>query len=238
MLFRSQSSAAVARLRAAELAIAQQRLSDCIVRAPIPTTSDPDNQPEYVVSERLVSEGSLLRPGTEVFRLVFGRTLKLRLSVPEVYATSVQPGQKVDVFTTSGTESIPGSVAKVAPSVDRATRTFMVEVYVSNIQGNLKPGGFAKANIRIAEAEQAITVPAASVYSLAGVHKIFVIEEGLAKEYQVVLGEQSTEWVEITKPRIPVGAMVITSGQRMLSDGDFVQIRKPESENSSSEDPS
>lgn len=224
----AQSSAAVARLRAADLAIAQQRLSDCQVRAPIPSIDDPEYEAEYVVSERLVSEGSLLRPGTEVFRLVFGRTLKLRLSVPETYATSIEVGQRVDVFPSSIDKPLTGKIAKVSPAVDRATRTFMVEVYVSNPAGTLKPGGFAKASIRIAESERAVTVPMSSVYSLAGVQKIFVIQNGIAKEYVVTIGEQAKEWVEISSPSIPVGAMVVTSGQRVLSDGVPVKVRSTE----------
>ena len=227
----AQSSAAVARLRAADLAIAQQRLNDCQVRAPIPSINDPEHEAEYVVSERLVSEGSLLRPGTEVFRLVFGRTLKLRLSVPETYATSVEVGQRVDVFPSSIEKPLSGKVAKVSPAVDRATRTFMVEVYVSNSAGTLKPGGFAKASIRIAESEQAVTVPMSSVYSLAGVQKIFVIQNGMANEYVVSIGEQGKEWVEISSPSIPVGAMVVTSGQRLLSDGVPVKVRSAEPKN-------
>jgi RND family efflux transporter MFP subunit len=226
----AQSSAAVARLRAADLAIAQQRLADCQVRAPVPSLNDPEHEPEYIVSERLVSEGSLLRPGTEVFRMVFGRTLKLRLSVPEIHTASVRVGQRVDVYPSSIEQPLAGTVAKVAPSVDRATRTFMVEVYVVNTSGMLKPGGFAKASIRIAESEQAVTVPMTSLYSLAGVQKIFVVQDDTAREVQVVLGEQSKEWVEIAQPPIPVGAMVITSGQRLLSDGVRIQIRATESD--------
>lgn len=241
----AQSSAAVARLRAADLAIAEQRLADCQVRVPVPSLTDPEVEPEYIVSERLVSEGSLLRPGTEVFRLVFGRTLKLRLSVPEMHAASVQPGQRVDVYPSSMDKPLPGTVAKVAPSVDRATRTFMVEVYVSNALGSLKPGGFAKASIRIAESERAVTVPTSSVYSLAGVQKVFVLDDGVVKEHQVVLGEQTKDWVEITQPSLPVGALVATSGQRLLSDGVSVKVRVAEdhrdeepSPKPTSEDPS
>jgi RND family efflux transporter MFP subunit len=224
----AQSSAAVARLRAADLAIAQQRLADCQMRAPVPSLTDPKVEPEYIVSDRLVSEGSLLRPGTEVFRLVFGRTLKLRLSVPEIHASSVQPGQRVDVYPRSMDQPLSGTVAKVSPTVDRATRTFMVEVYVSNALGSLKPGGFAKASIRVAESDRAVTVPTSSVYSLAGVQKVFILDDGVVKERQVVLGEQTKDWVEITQPSLPVGALVATSGQRLLSDGISVKVRVAE----------
>jgi len=57
------------------------------------------------------------------------------------------------------------------------------------------------------------------VYSLAGIHKIFLDDEGRAKEEHVVLGEQGKDWVEILSPELAANQQVITSGQRMLSDG-------------------
>jgi len=219
------SAAATSRLRAADLEIAKQRLADCILRAPHPTILDPTGSIEYLVSERLVSEGTLLRPGTEVFRLVLGKTLKLRLAVPESHASSVAVGQTVRVFPSSTEQTLLGRVARVSPAVDRSTRTFLVEVEVSNEKGLCKPGGFAKASILVGVTERATTVPASSVYSFAGIQKIFVLEDDRVREHHVRLGEQSQEWVEIVSPALPSKAHVVTSGQRLLSEGSTVSVR-------------
>jgi RND family efflux transporter MFP subunit len=218
-LLMAQAAAATARLRSADLAIAKQRLIDCQIRVPVPTLSDREQNHLYTVSERMVSEGTLLRPGTEVFRLVLGNTLKLRLSVPESQSSKVEVGQTVSISTTSLNEPRSGRVSKISPSIDRSTRTFIVEVTVPNEDRRCKPGSFAKAKILVGEAEPTMTIPMSGLYSLAGVNKIFLIEEGKAKEYQVTLGAQSKDWVEIATPLISQQAKVVTSGQRMLSDG-------------------
>ena len=101
----------------------------------------------------------------------------------------------------------------------------MVEVDVPNSSGRLKSGGFAKARILIGATQNAVCVPLASVYSLAGIQKIFVLENGVAREHHETLGEQTNEWAEVIKPKIPLGSRVITSGQRMLSDGVQVMER-------------
>lgn len=217
-LLMAQSAAATARLRAADLAIAKQRLIDCQILVPNPTLSDRSGDHIYTVSERLVSEGTLLRPGTELFRLVLGSTLKLRLSVPEIHTSKIEVGQTVMVSTSSHDVPRPGHVAKISPSVDRATRTFIVEVQMPNEDRRCKPGSFAKAKILVGSPETAQTIPLAGLYSLAGVNKLFLFEEGVAREYPVQLGQQTKDWVEIVSPRLPEGARVITSGQRMLSD--------------------
>lgn len=219
----ANSAAATARLRNAELAIANQRRRDIVISAPTPTTSG--NQ-TYSISERLVSEGTLVRPGTEVFRLVLGRTLKLKLSVPESHSGDVVVGQTVEVLTGSSLKPTIGSVARIGPAIDRSTRTFIVEVDVPNETGLLKPGGFAKARILMSQDENATTIPLAGLYSFAGIHKIFLLRDGTAHEIKVTLGEQSNDWVEIASPPLPGDSVVITSGQRLLSDGILISVRE------------
>ncbi len=227
-LLMAQSAAATARLRNAELAIAQQKLQDTKIRVPNPSLYANDSDQYYSVTERLVSEGTLLRAGTELFKVVLGKTLKLRLAVPEAFSNRVAVGQQVEVETFSADAPVIGTVARISPSVDRVTRTFQVEVELANLDGTLKPGGFAKARILTAVDEKATTVPSTGVYSFAGIQKIFLDDQGVAREVQVTLGEQQHGWVEIASPTLPDKASVITSGQRLLSDGMPITIRTPE----------
>lgn len=215
----ANAAAATARLRAADLEIAKQRLADCEIRVPVPTLHEEPDEQFYTISERLVTEGTLLRPGTEVFKLVLGKSLKLRLSVPESNASKIADGQKVLVSIASSSQEEHGVVTNISPSIERNTRTFQVEVTVPNDSGLCKPGGFAKAQILVGQTETANTVPPSSLYSLAGIQKIFLIENGIAKEVRVTLGEQTNEWIEIASPSLPSNARVATSGQRLLSDG-------------------
>ncbi len=226
----AKSAAAMVRLKNADLAIAQQKLADTQILAPSPTLYANEADQFYRVSQRLVSEGTMLRVGTEVMKIVLGDTLKLRLAVPEAYGNAVQVGQKVDVMTSANDRPSEGTVARISPSVDRSTRTFLVEVEVPNRDGALKPGGFAKAKISIAVNERATTIPLAGLYSFAGINKLFLIEQGVAREVHVTVGEQTDNWVEITSPPLPADAIVITSGQRMLSEGKPVTIREIEAE--------
>ena len=112
------------------------------------------------------------------------------------------------------------------PAIDRSTRTFIVEVEVPNATGLLKPGGFAKARILISQDENATTIHLAGLYSFAGIHKVFLVRNGTAQEIKVTLGEQSNDWVEIASPTLPSDSVVITSGQRLLSDGIPISVRE------------
>lgn len=224
-LLLASSSAATARLKAAELEIAKKRLADCQIMVPFPSNVLREEDGFYTVSERLVSEGSLLRPGTEVFRIVLGKSLKLKLSVPQIYADLVRVGQSVAISVDSYESRFRGAIQRISPAIDRSNRTLAIEVDVPNPDGRLKAGSFAKASISIGKSSDSICVPQESISSFAGIQKIFLIQDDVAKEVKVTLGERSSDWVEITSPKIEKGAQVVTSGQRMLSNDMPVRTR-------------
>ena len=226
-LLLANSAAANARLKAADLAIAMQRLKDCQICVPNPTLTESDMPALYTVSERMVSEGTHVRPSSVVFRIVLGRTLKLRLSIPEVHASSLAIDQRVQITTSASSEFQWGRVAKISPAIDRATRTFIVEVEVPNEDGKSKPGSFAKAKILIGRSDNAITIPLAGLYSSAGINKIFLADADSAREIRVTLGDQSGEWIEIASPALPANSRVVTTGQRLLADGTRISERNP-----------
>ena len=216
------------KLKQSALAVAQQQLVDSQVRAPTPTQSVPGstNGVGYSVTSRTVSEGSFVRPGTEICKLVITETLKLRVPVPEAYSAEVQLGQKVNVMLAAFPAPFAGMVTRINPAVDAASRTFEVEIQVPNPNGQLKPGSFAKVHILSRMDAQSITVPLSALVNFAGVNKIFVAENGRAKEVQITTGVQTNEWVEITTPRINRGAQVITSGQTLLAAESPISIRE------------
>ena len=216
------------RMKQTTLAMAQQQLADTKVRSPTPTApmlGFPDGV-LYAVSRRNVSEGTLVQPGTEICKLVIYQTLKLQLPIPERFSSEIQVGQKVDVHTAAVAAPRTGTVTRINPAVEPATRTFVVEVQVPNPEGTLKPGSFAKAAILTRVDPEAVTVPLGALVNFAGINKIFLAHNGQASTVPVTLGVQSTEWVEISKPALPRDATVITSGQTVLAEGTPVTVRE------------
>jgi len=226
-LLLARAGLATIKARQAALAIAQQQLADCNVLAPVPQQNLPGprgTQP-YVMTRRTIAEGTFVRVGDEVCRLVIDGTLKLRLSVPERHSAEIVDGQHVQVYTAASSEPFSGTVTMINPAVDRQTRTFQVEVQILNDRPGLKPGGFAKAVIEVSEDLEARTVPLSAMVRYAGVIKLFLAENGQAREVQFVPGVQTSEWVEVAQPKIPRDAMIITSGQHHLAEGAAIHVR-------------
>ena len=226
-LLTAETDLATIQMQQVGLEVAREQLANTKVSAPVPSVSVPGiDQVKYVVSQRSVSEGTLVRPGTEIFRVVINQILKLRAPVPERFSSEIKLQQQVNVFAATSATPYVGTVTRIYPTVEPATRTFQVEIQVPNPNGELKPGSFAKAAILTRVDPEATTVPLSAVIQFAGITKIFLDENGRAKEVPVTLGTQTTDWVEITKPQLPRGAQVITSGQSVIADGTEVNVRE------------
>jgi len=210
------------------LSIAKQQLLDTIVRVPEPSLPVPgvEHGASYAITSRAVAEGSYVMPGADVFKIVIESPLKFRGRVPERKSSEVRLGQKAEIYTAAYPRSFPGEVTRINPSIDPQTRTFEVEILVPNTQSELKPGGFAKTAILTEVDERTPTVPLEAPVQVAGVTKIFLVEDGHAKEVQVTLGVQGSDWVEIATPKLPADAQVVTSGQTAIADRSAVAVRE------------
>jgi membrane fusion protein (multidrug efflux system) len=75
-----------------------------------------------------------------------------------------------------------GEVTRVSPAVDVESRTALLEARVPNREGLLKPGLFARGVIALRKDTGVAFVPEAAVSYFAGITKVFVIEDGTARE--------------------------------------------------------
>ncbi|MBX3411930.1 MAG: efflux RND transporter periplasmic adaptor subunit [Pirellulales bacterium] len=228
----TEATIASARLRAATLASAQERLDDTSIYAPDLPTLAPDGSVvvDYVVAERMVAEGEMVRafPSRDMFRLVVDHPLKVRARVSERNLAAIREGQtlklKIDAYPS---DLFDGKIVRVYPTIDRASRTFQIEAIVPNEDRRLKPGVFAKGGVLTELDENAPTVPLDAVVTFAGVTKVFVVRDNKAYAVEVQLGETGEGWIEI-KGDFDPESTVVTSGQTKLADGTPVRIREPE----------
>jgi multidrug efflux pump subunit AcrA (membrane-fusion protein) len=222
------------RLKAA-LEDAEERLRETQLRAPIPddwaawsaVVGAAANPVRYSVAAKMVHKGAHVSPMrvNNAFRLVTDHVLKLRVSVPEKYSPEVHTGQAVGVRVEAYPNTVfPGVVARVFPTVDPESRTFVTEIEVPNCSRRLKAGGFANAEVLVRTDEAVLTVPPEAVVSFAGVTKLFVVEADLVKAVEVEVGAREKDWVEV-RGAVKPEARVVTSGQTQLVDGSPIRIR-------------
>jgi multidrug efflux pump subunit AcrA (membrane-fusion protein) len=226
------SNLANARTLDAQVRIAEQRLLDTVHRAPAAAgeleaslgASDRMDRPPmiYEVARRLVSVGDFVQVGEPLFHLVDSDPLKLRATVPERRIGEVQVNLPASIRVEAFDHAFPAVVSRISPSVDIATRSFVVELLIENDDGRLKPGSFATAAIEI-RLEPALLVPATAVITFAGVHKVIVVKDSKADERRVMLGDRTDGMVEI-RSGLEADALVIKDPTATMSTGTAVRI--------------
>jgi multidrug efflux pump subunit AcrA (membrane-fusion protein) len=205
------------RQRQAALGIAEKRLLDTTIRAPI----------SGLIARRHLSAGEFIKDTTPVFTIVVSDPLKYAGTVPERFAPELRAGQTVTLSVDAyGARAFTGTVLRVAPAVEVGTRTLAIEARVPNADGALRPGFFAKGGVLTRRDPGAVFVPADALLYVAGISKVFVVVDGRARERPVRPGERQGTWVEIVEGVKP-GETLATSNLPSLFDDAPVAVTVP-----------
>ncbi|HEY3091579.1 MAG TPA: efflux RND transporter periplasmic adaptor subunit [Vicinamibacterales bacterium] len=202
--------------RRAAYQLAQKKLNDAVIRAPI----------AGAVSERLVQPGEFIKEDTPVVTLVQMDPLKVSTAAQEKYAGVIKPGMPIQFSVESyPNDTFRGRIVSVSPAVDQATRTFAVEAELPNPDHRLKPGFFAKGAILTHVDSSVTAAPDDAVSTLAGVSTVFVVENGVVRPQNVTTGVHQDSLIEI------VGGLrgsetLATSNLNQLSAGVAVTARR------------
>lgn len=177
------------------------------------------------IGERFVDEGALLAPNTAVVLVVGIDSVIVRTTITERDYGRIEQGQPADVLVDAFQGSrFFGTVARVAPMMQEASRMAEMEVEVENGSYMLKPGMFARIEVTTAERDNAQLVPSSAVVERGGETVLFVIPDGeaVARFVRVITGIVTADLTEIIEPVI--SGRVVTMGQHLLDEGSPVML--------------
>ena len=204
---------AIVEEKRAALDLAKKQLTDTEIVSPI----------NGVVKAKVASRGEYLQPGKPIVTIVQVDPLRLRADIPEYAAASVRTGQTMTLTVESFPgRSFTGRVVRIGPSLNEQTRALTVEAEVRNPGNLLRPGMFAKSNLVTANDALALMAPRRAVQVIAGLNKIFVIDNGRASERIVKLGAVDGDLIEIVEG-VKSGEVVATSNLDKLQEGSAVK---------------
>ena len=203
---RARAQALRARLQADELRLAQTRIVA------------PDNG---VISARLATEGQVVQPGQELFRLIRQERLEWRAEVSARELVRLKPGMKAQVTTAYGAK-VAGRVRTVAPTVDVQTRNGLVYVDLAG-KSDAKAGMFVRGSFELGRS-RGMTLPQSAVLLREGFSYVFGVGgDNRVRQLKVTVGQRMGDRVQILSGLSP-NARVVAGGGGFLSDGDVVRI--------------
>jgi len=172
---------------------------------------------------RAISNGTYVTPTTPITKLVNTSQLKITFSIPEKYASQMKVGNALSFTTAGSTEKFAAKIYAIEPEIEIATRTLKVRAIAENPEGKLYPGTFANVALPLDHIKDALLVPTESLIPIQNGKKIFVSENGKAKEIVVQTGSR-TEKEILVLTGLKAGDTVLTSGVMTLKNGAPVKV--------------
>ncbi|HAM08779.1 MAG: hypothetical protein A2X05_18005 [Bacteroidetes bacterium GWE2_41_25] len=152
--------------------------------------------------------------------------LKVNVNISEQYYPLIRKGMKAEVIAdVFKNEKFTGTVFRIAPTVNAATRSFNVELELPNRNELLKPGMFVRVAMELGEVETFV-VPANTVMIQEGTNLryVFVAENNEAKRIVVGIGKRFDDKLEVISDVLKEGDQLITEGQARLIAGDKIDV--------------
>ncbi|AXK39504.1 efflux RND transporter periplasmic adaptor subunit [Crenobacter cavernae] len=202
------------RVQQAQLKRAREDLSDTVVRAPI----------AGVVFERAKNPGERIARNEKLFGVADLSELEIAASLPSREGAALSPGMRAR-FTVEG---MPGefsaNVARINPVASTSTRTFEAYLRVSNPDGRLKAGQFARGGVVLHEVDDFVVLPASAVREREKSPWVLVVKNGRLSRAQVKVELESEADRRVAVSGIVPGQTVVTTELIGMKEGDAVKL--------------
>jgi membrane fusion protein (multidrug efflux system) len=212
----SELTQARARVAAAEAVVdlARVNLERTQIRAPF----------DGALGARSVSPGDRIDSDIALVQIDAVDRLQLQFSLPENAIALAQPGLEVTARVAAyPDEGFAGVVYFVSPALDPQSRRLALKAWVSNADGRLRPGMFARVDLEVERTEHALLVPESAIANDAnGPYVWRVTPENLAERASVKLGTRREGQVVILSG-LNSGDTIVTSGTHKIYAGVVVE---------------
>jgi RND family efflux transporter MFP subunit len=199
----------------------KQQLAKTTLTAPFSGTID----------DIITDQGTIVAPGTPIFRLVSLTDMFVEVDVPETYLKDVTTGKEVIVEFPVLNMSVNSVVRQAGSFINAANRTYKVEVAIPNGYDNIKPNLTAKLKINDYTSRNAILIPQDIISEDAsGDEYIYTLEvvndnTGLVKRTNIKTGKTQGDIIEVIEGLNP-NTIVIQEGARSVKNGQKVEVKQ------------
>ena len=193
-------------------------LENSVLRSPV----------EGVITARNYDEGDMYTMTAPLFVVEQIVPVKLLVAISESDYSKVHKGDEVEIVADALADKVfTGKINKIYPTIDPATRTFTVEILVSNPKKELRPGMFTRVTVKFG-VNNNVVIPDVAVVKQQGSGERFVYvlnEDGTVTYQKVVLGRRMGTEYEVLEG-LSNGATIVTGGQIRLKDGIKVAVNE------------
>ena len=158
-----------------------------------------------IVTARNTDIGDLISGGSasagtakQLFHLASINTLRVFVSVPEVYSSAVRNGGTADLTLDEFPgQTFTGTIARNSSAIDPSSRTLNVEVDVQNPGGKLLPGAYALVHFKVPAGATNLTIPSNTLIFRAQGMQVAVVKNGKIQLQPVKISQDHGSTVDV-----------------------------------------
>jgi RND family efflux transporter MFP subunit len=169
-----------------------------------------------IVSSKKVDAGSMANPGMPLLVVEDGASYRIDTNVDERYLGTFREGMDVRVHVASLDKDMTGKVNEVVPSVDPATRTFLVKVNISDPA--LRTGQYGKVSFPVGT-RSALMVPTNAVVQKGQLTGVYVVDGDGIITYRLVRAGRPYEGNVEVLSGLRADERVVVGGLENVRDG-------------------
>ena len=176
-----------------------------------------------IVTARNTDVGALIDAGAstqpkELFHMAAIRTLRVYVSVPEVYSRAARTGASatltLDEFPG---QTFHGTLVRNANSIEVASRTLLVEVDIDNPAGQLLPGAYVFVHLKLPDETRSVTIPSNTLIFRKEGLQVGLVRNGKAELVPLKIGRDYGNSVEITSGLQPTDTVIVDPSDSLVS---------------------
>lgn len=173
---------------------------------------------------RSISPGTYVTPTTLIAKLVSTNPLKITFSIPEKYATEINKNNQITFTVPNVADTFTAKIYALEPAIEATTRTLQIRALTDNSSGKLLPGTFANIELPLKNIKDAIIIPTEAIVPVQDGKKVFIANNGKAKEVKVTTLTRTDKDVVITSG-LKIGDTLLTSGVMSLKEEADIKVK-------------
>src|SRR5580693_1891076 len=176
-----------------------------------------------IITARNTDVGALIDAGAntqprELFHIAAIHTLRLFVSVPEVYSRAARSGAPATLTLDEFPEQIfHGTLVRNANAIDVASRTLLVEVDVDNPTGQLLPGAYVFVHLKLSDQTRSVTIPSNTLIFRKEGLQVGLFRNGKAELVPVKISRDYGDNVEIVSGLQPTDAVIVDPSDSLVA---------------------
>lgn len=176
------------------------------------------------VTSITVSSGEMIAPSVPLLSIIDVSRIFVKVGISEKDISKIKEGQTVNLeIDAFPEEKFRGEVVSKGVAVDQMSKTLEVKIEVLKPEVDIPVGVFARGDILVKTNQDTLIIPSSALTRTKNGIYVYVIEEGIARQKEVVLGIIQDERVEVLKG-LSEKEEIVVLGNQELQDGLKVDV--------------